>query len=116
MKLAIATERAALEALQLSDDDAAGLPWPGVYLDGSPAPDGQGVTLHVRDVQPHPKDAKWAYPVADDAQAKAKPGEPLAKATIVDKLDATWAVAVEAPKGEPIEEPKPIDDFAVPVK
>ena len=116
MKLAICTTAAAAKAIQAEDDSRARLPWKGVFADGSPAPEGWGVTTHLQDVQAKPDGKAWAYPVSAESVASAKPGDPVKAAVIVDKLDATWDA-----KAEPIEEPKPVeepvkeDDFAVPV-
>lgn len=101
MKHAICTKESDALDLQSEDDTNAGMPWPGVYLDGTPAPAGQGVTTHLYDPQKHPKEEKWAYPVEDSKDLKGKGSK-------VDKLSDDWTVtAIEAPKEEPKEE-KPI--------
>ncbi|MFA5892261.1 MAG: hypothetical protein WDA27_15150 [Actinomycetota bacterium] len=116
MKQAICTTAEDAKAIQAEDNAKAKLPWKGVFADGSPAPEGWGVTTSLYDVQAKPDGKAWAYPVSDTAATEAKPGDPIKEALIVDKLDATWDA-----KAEPIEEPKPVeepvkeDDFAVPV-
>lgn len=100
MKVAITTTEADAKAIQAADDAAAHLPWPSVYLDGSPCP--TAWTLHRYDVQTKPDGKAFAFPVEDTAASKA-PGDALSKATIVDKLPADWTAAEAAPKEEPIE-------------
>lgn len=117
MKQAICTTAAAAKAIQAEDDSRARLPWKGVFADGSPAPEGWGVTTHLHDIAAKPDGKAWAYPVSDTAATEAKPGDPIKAAVIVEKLDATWdAKSADEKPVDPKEEPKPIDDFAVPVK
>lgn len=71
MKHRIFQRKADAEKAQRDDDKAAGLPRPGRYIDGSPAPAGHGETRHLHDVQVHPKGKQWAYP--------AEGGEELAR-------------------------------------
>ena len=96
MKHAILTSKSDAGKLQADDDTAAHMPWPGVYLDGSPAPVGQGVTRHLYDVQEHPSKDKWAYPVDDEKDLKGKGAK-------VDNLPADWepAVGIAAPDEKP---------------
>lgn len=85
-KIAICTTAEDAAKIQQADDEAAGLPRDGVFVDGSPAPKGWGTTLHLHAVTPHPKASLYAYPVADTATAK--PGEPLSRSrrNIVDRF------------------------------
>lgn len=98
-KMAICTSKQDAEKLQADDNAAARLPWRGVYLDGTNAPDGIGVTLRLYDVQKHPSKEEYAYPVADDKDLKGKGSK-------VDKLPDDWT-AVQTPNEEPIEDTKP---------
>jgi hypothetical protein len=106
MKYAITTTADEAAQLQSADDDAAGLPWPGVYLDGSPAPEGQGVTEHLYAPRAKPDGTAWAYPVQDDATPTVMPAipgghgprpdisvQPVA-CECVDALDDSWTVAI----------------------
>jgi hypothetical protein len=103
MKQAICSTESDARALQAADDKAGNLPWPGVYLDGTPAPAGQGVTLHRYDVQAKPDGKAYAFPVSDTAQSEAKAGDPIKAATIVDALPADWAAVADPIKEEPAE-------------
>ena len=107
MKHAILTSKTDAEKLQADDDAAARMPWPGVYLDGTPAPAGMGVTLHRYDVAKHPSKEEYAYPVEDDAKSKGKAGDPITKANLVDKLPADWEAKSVEPKTDPFEDEKP---------
>ena len=93
-KQAICTTAAAAKAVQAEYDTRARLPWKGVFADGSPAPEGWGVTLHLQDVQAKPDGKAWAYPVSDTAATEAKTGDPIKAAVLVDALDATWDAIV----------------------
>lgn len=120
MKYAIATTEADALTIQAADDESAGLPWRAVYLDGSPAPDGEGVTTHLYDVRAHPDGTRWAYPVAEAVDPSSlNPGDPgtlqpggkggkvvlpaeiAASTQVVDDLDETWTAAplIAPPEG-----------------
>jgi len=98
----LATKQDALD-MQAADDSDAGLPWPSVYLDGTPCP--TAWTLHRYDVRAKPDGKAYAYPVDDTAQEKAAPGSALSKATCVEKLDVSWDAKAEPVKGAAIKEP-----------
>lgn len=83
MKHAVMNKKQDADDLQAEDDTAARMPWPGVYLNGQPAPVGQWVTEHLYSVDKHPSKEKWKYPVADDRDLKGK-GQKK------DVLDADW--------------------------
>lgn len=119
MKYAILPTEADATALQSADSDAAGLPWPAVYLDGTPAPEGQGVTTALYDVLAKPTGDAWAYPVADDAEPVIQTSRPPVKGQLqpdlvsvpcecVDVLDESWSAPAEP---APVESPhEPLDD------
>ena len=122
MKWAITSTADEAAQLQAADDEAAGLPWPGVYLDGTPAPEGQGVTEHLYAPSEKPDHTAWAYPVADDAAPTAMPAipgggkgphpdisvQPVA-CTIVDALDDSWTVAIGDADLDPVQiDPTPV--------
>jgi hypothetical protein len=116
------TNRAFLRALLARVDQSLGYPKPGLFVDGSPAPAGQGVTLrHVRLVC-NASTGEWAYPVVDAAQRtrltairnaiKARVDAGTATdlesqvnaalpTTVADAvLDATWDDALDDPDPE----------------
>ena len=114
MKYAILPTEADATALQSADSDAAGLPWPAVYLDGTPAPEGQGVTTTLYDPIPKPDGTAWAYPVADDAEPTVQTSRPVkgqlqpeivaVPCECVDVLDESWSAEAEPVSGDaPIE-------------
>ena len=93
MKHAIMQQEQDALDLQSEDDTAAHMPWPGVYINGQPAPAGQGITTHLYSVDKHPSKEKWKYPVADDRYLKGK-------GTKKDVLDADWFESAAPEKKE----------------